>query len=202
MGVFYLQVENEIWELDSTSDVTQSLKGSLSSSRVEDGRVSSDNYVTDPVTVTFSGIISDVKSLTSNTIVVGSGVKKNTEDYLRTLKEVYRQKKPISVSFSSQSEFLKDCFFTSLDISQSVKNGVHYNPELGFTSSYSLRFSLQQVRYAKSAEVVRAPDEALSEALAAERERNASTTDPCAGDDVDPVLCNINLELAVLKAGR
>lgn len=202
MGVFYLQVNDEIWEMDSTSSVSQNIKGTLSSSRVEDGQVSSDNYVTDPITVTFSGVISDIKALTNNNRAFNQQVsRRSTNDYLQTLKRVYKSKQPIGVSFSAENDFLDNCFFTSLNITQDQRHGVLYNDGT-FKGSYRLNFTLQQVRLARRAEDVSAPSQAISDDIAAKSERDASVTDPCSQfTGAARELCEANLDLAVNQAG-
>lgn len=195
MAIFYLQVDDQIWEMDSTSSVTESRRGSLSSSRVEDGGVSSDNYVTDPVEINFSGVITDIKSLS-----VEGDQPRSTRDYLAQLKQVWLNKTPIRVSHNAESPLLDNCYFTSFSSSQNPRNGVNTSSGTPL-SSFKVSFSLQQVRTAKRAVEVSAPSKELTDALSPEQERDASVVDSCGGAGVDRELCELEIKAELLKAG-
>jgi hypothetical protein len=200
MGYFYIQVEKDIWEMDSTSSVAKTMTGTLSSSRVEDGSVSSDNYVINPVVLSFDGIISDIKSASSQPPNQEETSPKLTRQYLAELEDLYRNKTPLKAAFNAQSPELEDCFFTTFKVSQDSAHGSRAVGDV-VRSSYRVAFTLQQVRFGETARIVAAPSEAVDDAMSAQEDKNSSTLNPCAGLGAGEKLCELTLEAQINDTG-
>ena len=198
MGAFYIQVEDNIWELDSTSSVTKNLSGSLSNSRVEDGSLSSDNYVTNAIRLSFSGVITDVKSLNIDPDSAANPNSKSTKEYLNQLELVYKNKIPFNISYSEDMPPLENCFFTSFGVTQDATNGTAYALD-GYRSSYKVTFSVQQVRFATRAASATVPADTLKDVLSETKEKDSSTYDPCANLGEGRRACELELELTLLE---
>lgn len=166
MTIFYLGIDEKIYALDSTEEVTKNLKGSLSSSLVEDGNFSSDNYVNNPVTFSFNGIISDIKTLDND-------FQKTTKEYLDQINKAFVDKLSIKVYYSN-IQFAEDsCYFTSFSHTQ---NNVHGKSISG--NSFEVSFTLQKVRYGQQAQIVSKPSAAISKSVQEKQEKNSTTKKP------------------------
>lgn len=165
MSIFYLQSENDIYVLNATTKVTRSSPASLSNSIVEDGGFSSDNYVLRPVTVSFSGIITDISTFR------GTSYDKGTEEYLKGLKQIQIDKKPLTVHYSDNQPPDVNCFFTNFMHTQDSENG----RVKGGINSFKVDFTLQKVRYGLGAQSVARPSSVLSESVQPKTKKNSTT---------------------------
>jgi hypothetical protein len=133
--------------LDSTSKVAETQSGTLNKFIFENGDQGSDNYVNNTNKISFSGIISDIKSLssvlTSESInaedgsldeagkrnVNQVGIFDNEKVYLRaaksksTLEKIKSNKIPVLVKVPNR-EVYNNCYITTVAFIQTSRNGV------------------------------------------------------------------------------
>lgn len=137
MATFYIQDSIEgILELTSTATINISESSSLTKHKVEDGFNVSDNITTQNVKINFSGLISDIRSLSLVGIdqdpqaqpIGNRGVKKFI-DALRRIKEA---RSTFNVVYDTRLGVLENCVLTSLDISKNVSLGLGYSVDLKF----------------------------------------------------------------------
>lgn len=166
MSIFYLEIENQFYALDSTESVQKSLKGSLSNSKVEDGAFSSDNYVTNPITFSFSGIITDIKT-------TDTSLFKDPKVYLDQINRAFNLKLPIKIYYSDIQLPSDNCYFTSFSHTQDSTFGRNQSH-----NSFQVNFTLQEVRYGRGARITSRPSEALSRSLQKKTEKEATTKEP------------------------
>lgn len=164
MTIFYLEVGDDIYAMDSTTSISRSSPASLSNSLVEDGNYSSDNYVIKPVTINFSGVITDIKLFNAERLV------KSPKEYLNGLKKAQLDKTPIKVYYSDIQLPDDNCYFTSFNHRQEGDHG-----RVGELNSFQVDFTLQKVRFAQGARKVARPSAAVSSVISQKTKKNAAT---------------------------
>jgi hypothetical protein len=154
--------------LDSTSGIDENMTGTLNKFVFENGDQGADNYVNNSNKISFTGTLSDIKSISSvlvteDTSEDGSlsesgarnvnqvGVFDNEKVYLKAAKnkQVLEQIKTRKISVLVKvpnREVYDNCYITSLVFSQSSRNGVTTSTSGELTSSYGVKVSFEQVR--------------------------------------------------------
>lgn len=182
MTIFYLEIDNDIYALDSTESIQKSLKGKLSQALVEDGNYSSDNYVNEPITFNFSGVVTDVKKLQDD-------FQKTPKEYLDKINSAFTGKKSVEVYYSDIQLPEDSCYFTSFTHTQSLQHGSN-----GGHNSFEVSFSLQKVRYAAGARITSRPSEAVARSVQEKTEKGTTTKTPSdrVNDDIVDAQKNIS----------
>lgn len=120
MSIYYISVvvdgEDQVYELDSTTDISISERGHLSTHKLESGERSSDNYSNSASRVRIFGVITDL-------FITRTDTKKTTQEYLEGLKEVKKKKIPFTLHYSDKLDPIQNCFFTDFEYRQSPKIG-------------------------------------------------------------------------------
>lgn len=137
MATFYIQDPIEgILELTSTASITVTESSSTTKFKVEDGFNISDNITTENIKISFSGVISDVRSLSlvgndqdPQAQPFGNRGVKNFIDSIRRIKE---SKSVFNVVYDTRLGVIDNCVLTSLVISKDAKLGLGYSVELAF----------------------------------------------------------------------
>ena len=166
MSIFYLEVAGDFYAMNATTSISRSSDGSLSNSLVEDGNYSSDNYVTRPVTLSFSGLITDISTFS------GSKFDKKPKEYLNDLKSVQISKTPITVHYSDIQAPDSNCYFTSFNHKQDNVTG---RAGEGL-NAFRVSFTLQKVRFAAGARAVAKPSSVVASSVASKTEKSSSTS--------------------------
>lgn len=78
---------NTTIQLDATQNLDRTRRGTLTTSRVEDGSRISDHYETEPIFANFSGIITDIK-------IRGEGITPSPREYVRLVDEMMLAQTP------------------------------------------------------------------------------------------------------------
>lgn len=147
MSIFYIEAKvggnKVLYTMDSVSSLTYSLPVNISQYPVEDGSTYSDNISLQGETVAISGIITDVKSVTS-------GSDLSTKQYIEGLQSVRKRKQLFNIYFAKELPPLKNVFFETLDISQQSGNGTVISGSRS-VSSFSISFTVKQLRIAAKA---------------------------------------------------
>lgn len=134
MATYYIVTQaGVIYTLDSTTDVSLTLGAKLSTKTISSGKSASDNYVLANDSVSFTGRISDIKSLKNPE-------KMSTEDYIQGLKDIRDKKQQFTTYFSDNQPPLKNSFFTKLDFKQNKTTGNSRG-----INSYTVSLSIQNI---------------------------------------------------------
>lgn len=176
MSAYYIRAtlpsgEDVFYFLDSTSQVTASFPAKLSQNPLANGKTVADNYTVDPVTLTYAGKITDIKSANP-----AEGTK-TTKQYLDGLNNIMRSGRPVSALYHVGRPEAENCFFTSLEVTQDNVNGYVGASSLDGqpVNSYKISFTLQQALYARGAQVAAVPATEFSSAFQ-EKIKSSATT--------------------------
>lgn len=152
MATYYISVdidnENVIYALDATTNISVTSTGELSRHRLEDGNMASDNYRSEPNTISISGVISDV--------FVGNNIsqadRKTTKEYIEGLKKVKDSATPFTVHYASDLTPVYPCFFSKFSFSQGRENGFYGVSSTGqHINSYQISADIVQTRIGQAA---------------------------------------------------
>lgn len=181
MGKFYIETSEVgssgkymIFELSATTDISVGISNTLSQYPIEDGSLLTDHVVESPKTVSLSGIITDIVSLSIN-----EGIDKqpfrtdNSQDqvkkFIETLESKIDDRETFSIYFSNIIKPIKDCLITRFSFSK--------NNTLG-GEAWQIQIEATKVRVAKRAEYVYRPDVNWGKLLA-KKQVAASTKASC-----------------------
>ena len=139
----------DVYMLDATETVEQNLPVQSTNFTVEDGSDISDNIALRPRTVSFSGVISDIKPASSK-------AKKKTIDYIKGLEDIRDKRELFSIYYSVNKEPLTNVFFESLNITQDSTNGTLRVGEANkdSISSFKVSFTVKEFRLSEKAKAV------------------------------------------------
>lgn len=171
MANFYIQPQNEptiLYELHSTTAVTATFSSELTTYPVESGAVVTENIVMKPATVSFNGILTDVKqnagfspiTLFSNLLTEAEGTPNKLSEYIEDLRRRQFNKELFFVYFSGVNAELSDietAVITTLSISK--------DPSIG--TSWQVSLDMQEVRLADPALTEAIPSDDFHDLLAA-----------------------------------
>jgi len=152
MSIYYIQTNlngNKIFSLDSTSSVEVQDNGRATSYALESGKDVADHYVNSNVMVSFSGIITDIKSATLS--------QESTKDFLRDLRELKQTGTPFTVFAGNNLEKIDNCVIQSLSIKQNSKNGTVVR-EGKHISSFVIEWTAKQIKFGSKAKITTAAD--------------------------------------------
>jgi hypothetical protein len=145
MSIYYIETSNGvIYELDATVEITYKESGKITDNIVETGESVADHYINNPVMINLSGSISDIKSVSS-----GNSNAKSTEDFIRGLVSIMKNKQSFSFHYGEKIGFFNNCFFENFDVVQNSTRG-----NVGVVDSFSITASIKQVRLARRAVLV------------------------------------------------
>lgn len=179
MSLYYIEavVQDQvvIYHLDATTRVKLSLPSKVTSNRLESGDEVVDHIINLPAKVSFSGVISDVKSLSNKNNL-------NAEDYINGLMKIRQRKQTFSLILPDGKIRLDGCAFESLDIDQDNKHGSVTTPNGGINSSFNISFSAKQIRIASAAYNTILPEQAVSDQNTDEENSSDNTKDMSESD--------------------
>jgi hypothetical protein len=175
MSEYYIQTsDNVLYSLDSTTGMTYVISGRPTSFPVESGASLADHYVNRNVVLSLTGVITDVKSLSTST-----DNNRPTEEFIEQLKTIKESGQPFTVFVGSKLQELKNCVFTNMNISQGDTNGVRKYSEGNVFASYSINMSFEQIRLAQQAQetelVIPAPAPEIADDSAEKKETGKGT---------------------------
>lgn len=184
MPNFYLQPLSNFdiyFELHATTEVTASFPSTLTTYPIEKGQKVTDNIITDPVTVSFTGVLSDVGNFSllgelTNAATSAAGITNtdnktmlSLEDYIYELRKMRDDKEIFEVWFSQEKNAidpLEYAILTTFEMSKSAEQG----------ASWSLTLELEEVRFADPAKVVAEARSDWQDTLAPKEEGAGNTT--------------------------
>lgn len=154
--------------LDATDSISYELPVQTTNYAVEDGSDISDNIALRPRTVSFTGIITDVKSAQEKANL-------STFEYISGLEAIRDKRELFKIYFSSDLPPLENVFFQSLRISQDNTNGTLRTPDgdrFGL-SSFKISFTVKEIRITNKIELGKIRADELN--IAKESEATAAT---------------------------
>lgn len=167
-----------IFEMDATISHNYSLAGRPTEYAVEAGSKSSDHYSKDLVSLSCSGIVSDVK--------YSSGVEfsRDVADFEAGLVALRDSGMFFACNFSEDQLLIKNCLFTSLQVNRSPENGKY---------AIAVSFTVKQVQVANVAQVIAAavPFETFKDPAEEKKKSSGGTKSP---EERETDLLDISLE--------
>lgn len=143
MAIFIQARDGTKYYMDSVFDVSYSQSGSPTEYAVESGVSSSDHYNQQQDVISISGSISQVKFISSK------GEQTDLDVFVKGLTNLKKSGQFFSVSFSDNLEVMRNCLFTSLNLSQNVGTGKY---------AYDVSMTITKVIVAKQAGTVATPE--------------------------------------------
>lgn len=144
-GIFY--------DLDATLQGEVSLSGKITEKPLSDGNTAADHYVNSPVSISFSGVITDVKSF------YNTGATR-VQDWIKLLSDLKQSGRSFTVQAADGSGmFFEDCLFESITFSNDKIHGVVEGGSEGSGQiySYNVSFSIKQLKRARRGRLVSEP---------------------------------------------
>lgn len=137
MAIFYIDSPTEgILELTSTTDIQVNETSTPSKHKLETGESITDNVVVDNISVTFSGIISDVRRIYQVTTQDDGRQAEVFSDpvdgYISALRRIKNTKQLFTVRYDSRFPAFTNCVLTSLSAIRDAQTGLGYRISLSF----------------------------------------------------------------------
>jgi hypothetical protein len=180
---FYIMSDNgastgSIFEMDATISQNYNLAGKPTKYAVESGSKASDHYSKDLISLTYSGIVSDVKYLS------GVEFSKNVADFESGIVALRDSGEFFACNFSDDQSLIKNCLFTSLQVSRSLENGKY---------AIAISFTTDQVEVANVSQVISAtvPFETFKDPSEEKKKASGGTKTP---EERETDLLDISLE--------
>lgn len=163
---------------DATTAVTRSANDKITTNIIETGAEVADHYILVGQTISFSGVISDIKS-------IRGANDKSTAEWLSALSRLRLSKQPFDVicgdiadvyNIGGAGNFnvIRDCLFSSFSATQTKQNGVTNQR----VKSYQVSFTTKELRFGSRAEEteITVPADPIAKALAAPKKNGSATT--------------------------
>lgn len=146
MAFFFISLQDgTVLQMDSTSEVMRSISGTVTTHPIESGDTVADHYINDQQTVSFSGVITDVKALSNPQNL------ESTDDFLTKIQDLKESAELFDVysgDITTTKNIVKNCLFTSISIRQDKERGIAKRR----IKSYAINFSVVQVKLAELAQ--------------------------------------------------
>ena len=159
---FYIMSDNgvgDVYEMDATVSHSYSLTGKPTEYAVESGGRSADHYDKDLISLSYSGVVSDVKYLS------GVALSQDVSDFESGIVKLRDSGEFFACNFSEEQGLVKNCLFTNLQVSRSPEHGKY---------AIAISFTAKQVLVANVSEVTSAPKPFATFEDAAEDKKKAS----------------------------
>lgn len=165
---FFIQARNgsgDIFEMDATVSVAYSLMGSPTEYLMGNGLNSSDHYTQNPDTISFTGLVSQVKFARRSS----GSVTTSLEDFEKGMQALKQSGQFFSCSFSDNLSIKKNCLFTSLRMERNDSTS---------DKSISVSFTIKQVLQGSQTQVTSLPIPAnlYKDVVESKEKGGASTT--------------------------
>jgi hypothetical protein len=131
--------------MDATLTVSRTLTSGVTDFPVEDGGFASDNIVNKGDVLTFSGVITDIKSL-------GGSDNGSTISYIRQIESIRNNKQLVTINVGTDGtsfNTITGCVLTNVSFRQDAENGISSRS----ISSYKVSLTFKKIRIISSAKV-------------------------------------------------
>lgn len=157
---FYIDSSIGILELTSTTEINVNETSNVTKHPLEDGSEISDHIVNNNRSISFSGLISDVRRLSGGDENVTSdstpsNTSKDVREYYDLLQKLRDSKERFSVIWDIRFPTATDCLITSVNLVRNKDTGTGYNISLAFEQVRVVKRATEEVRRAD----LRDPDE-------------------------------------------
>lgn len=176
---FYIDSSIGILELTSTTEINVNETSNVTKHPLEDGSEISDHIVNNNRSISFSGLISDVRRLSGGDENVTSdgtpaNASKDVREYYDLLQKLRDSKERFSVIWDIRFPTATDCLITSVNLVRNKDTGTGYNISLAFEQVRVVKRATEEVRRAD----LRDPDESqgLSNSSNTETERRVTAS--------------------------
>lgn len=161
MSQFFIEFESEsgvveYYELSVTTDVIINYAGNPTQHPVEDGTVITDQIQNQNVSLSFQGLITDIKNVTLGPIITRpqgqnqqlvTQAQRSVADNLEGLVRIRNSRSLVTVYYDFRQPPLENCAFTSLNFERDAGTGTSYRASISF----------QQVQLSERAKLVTQP---------------------------------------------
>lgn len=129
MSVFYIDTSEGVFELTSTSSIRVVESSRATDHPIEDGERATDNIVNENLSVTFDGVISDIKRISTDE----EDNQRSVEDFILSLRKV-RNNKELFTLYYDDREFgvAENCLITNVQYERQAREGRGYKVNLSF----------------------------------------------------------------------
>jgi hypothetical protein len=137
MATFYIDSPSEgILELTATTDIQVDERSTPTKFRLETGETITDNVVNENITVTFSGVITNIARLTQpsnqNDSKVAEVFTDPVQGYITALRRIKARKELFKVRYDSRFPAADNCVITNVSLVRNAETGLGYNIALSF----------------------------------------------------------------------
>ncbi len=138
MSVFYMDTSEGILELTATTEVQVVENSSPTRHPLEDGESAVDNMINQNATIRFSGVLSNITSISPSFGVVSllfseeEQEEPTVEGVLTSLRKIRQNKERFTVYYDERLPPAENCVITSLNISTNKEYYLSYLVELEF----------------------------------------------------------------------
>jgi hypothetical protein len=140
------------FDLDATLQGDVTLSGKITDKPLSDGNTAADHYVNSPNAISFSGVVTDVKSFYNDSAV-------RVQDWIKLLSDLKSSGRSFTVQAADGSGmFFTDCLFETITFSNDPIHGVVDGENgVGMIYSYNVSFSIKQIKRARRGRLVSEP---------------------------------------------
>lgn len=137
---FYMDTSLGVLELTATTEIQVTDGATITRHTLEDGSEIADHIVNENSKISFTGVISDIKRITSGdrAVSLSSDVEfrdkdqLNVQEWIELLSQIRRSKERFSVVYDSRLGVIPDCVLTSVTKSRNSSTGTGYNINIAF----------------------------------------------------------------------
>lgn len=156
MAMYRIIDGGTFFDLDAVLQGDVTLSGRITEKPLSDGSSAADHYVNAPKAITFSGVITDVKSY------YNSGVLR-VQDWIKLLSDLKEAGRPFTIQAADGSGmFFEDCLFESVVFSNDQRHGRIDGSTAGGGSgdtgedvySYNVSFTVKQLKRSRRGKLV------------------------------------------------
>ncbi len=170
MGIYYFLSDNgDAFELDCTENFKLSETGRLTTYTIQSGVKYSDHYIKENSKLSYSGILSDLKTSSS------SPATKSTDEFIGGLIKAMESSTPFTLYWRdtgvSSGYFRPDCMIESFTIEQDKEHGFARG-----LHAYKASIDFVQFRKGQAATLTREAIPPIKDANAPKKTSNATTT--------------------------
>lgn len=204
MSIYHIEAQvngrAELYAFDSTATIRVSQTGTATSFPVEGGEDVSDHYVNNNTTISFDGIISDVKSIRRE---ASEKYNKSTATFIRGLEALKKSKTPFKIHISNTLDAIDTCVFENLQFEQNKTQG-----NSGGINAFRISFSAKQIRFAERAQAVSVRAPVIKNDVAIEAEKSDDKKEPTPAktsiirDTVSLILTGVPISVIEAEAAR
>lgn len=167
---YYIKYNDVSYFLDATEDIVFTANADITKHPTMDRKVRSDNYIVNTPTISYSGVITDIRTPRSLKQL-------STGEYLDGLQEAFNNQASVSIKYRLDGEEEGDWFITSFSHRQDQRVGYGGTTESeSIIQAYRISITLERVIYTKAIEIDFTPDPVVLNDLEKKSTSSGSTS--------------------------